>query len=53
MSIDNSEDHYKCINYSTKFFTSIDLCKELVIIEEDLEEKKSITWESFKKINPN
>ena len=52
MYIDNSEDHYKCINYSTKFFMAIDLCKELVIIEQELEEKKSITWETFKKINP-
>lgn len=53
MYIDNPEDHYKCINYSTKFFMSIDLCKELVNFEKELEEKKNITWESFKKINPN
>ena len=51
MYIDNPRDHYKCINYSTKFFRSIDLCKELVIIEKELEEKKTITWESYKKIN--
>lgn len=48
--IDNPRDHYKCINYNTKFFNSIDLCKELVIIEKDLEEKKNITWNSYKKL---
>ena len=46
--IDNGLDNYTSTNYNTKFFKTVDLCKELVIIEENKEDKENISWSTFK-----